>query len=149
MKAEGFGAAIERLARRVRLRNPDWLEPLATRPAATWLRMIPHNYGAMWFRDWWAFVMTEQKGRLTSHEMRVWADNHCQRRFHSRDWTKSGLPFVIEKEFYYSGFWFELPRDARRFRDRYRESAFAVGSWEPWFDAVVDGKNQRRSLGAR
>jgi hypothetical protein len=48
----------------------------------------------------------------SSHELDVEFDDIAKGQFYSRDWTKSGIPFIDEGEIYWSGFWFQYKDDA-------------------------------------
>lgn len=54
------------------------------------------------------------KGRSSSELAIAW-DDIAVGRFYTRDWTKSGIPFVRDGETYWSGWWFEYAADRDRF----------------------------------
>lgn len=104
----------------------------------TWRQQVSHSCP----EDWRHFVMLEVPPGSDGHAIRVRCDDFCAYRFHSRDWTASGLPFVDGRPCW-SGYWFENKCDAACFA--IREKAFgAICSWDPGFDTGLARYRQRR-----
>ena len=89
------------------------------------------------------FVMLEiiKNKDKSSHEMAVEFDDISHGNFYWRDWTESSLPFVDEREAYWSGFTFQFAEDAKRFVELYG----GKGNWMDNFEEFRIQCNNKRN----
>lgn len=52
---------------------------------------------------------------VESYTLCIKWDDDAKDRFYQRDWTDDGIPFVREKEIYWSGWWFRTLKERDRF----------------------------------
>lgn len=76
----------------------------------------------------------------SSREMAITFDDISKGKFYYRDYTKNGLPFVEEKEVYWSTFSFEYLEDAKKFAEMFG----VMGNWEPGYKEFCLECNNRR-----
>lgn len=116
-------------------------------------KLLLWNYHDIVFKDYpgWdkinnneiSFVMfeiTNNKDK-SSRDIAIEFDDISNGYFYYRDWTMDGIPFVNEDEIYWSGFWFQYFKDAKKFQDMFG----GMGNWMDGYEEFEKKCNNKRN----